>query len=179
MDIAYLSDLIELHGKAIYSFCYNLTNDKNDTDDLYQETFLKAMELSHKIDRNNNPKGFLISIAIKLWKNNCRKYAWRQRIAPTEEFNEEVINEYISISKSTIEDIIISNELHNMVLNAVNTLDNKFKIPLYMFYTAEMSIKEIATALKIPQGTIKSRLYKARKTLKNILELEASKYEES
>ncbi|WP_304943677.1 RNA polymerase sigma factor [Vallitalea guaymasensis] len=87
MDIAYLSDLVELQGKAIYGFCYNLTNKKNDADDLYQETFLKAMELCHKIDRNNNPKGFLISIAIGIWKNNCRKYAWRQRIAPIQEFN--------------------------------------------------------------------------------------------
>lgn len=174
-----MSDLVELHGKAIYSFCYNLTNDKNDTDDLYQETFLKTMEVCHKIDRNNNPKGFIISIAIGIWKNTCRKYAWRQKIAPIQEFNEEVNNEYISINESTIEDIIISNELHSMILKVANTLDNKFKIPLFMYYTAEMSIKEIAVALKIPQGTVKSRLYKARKTLKNILELEASKYEES
>jgi len=39
-----------------------------------------------------------------------------------------------------------------------------------MYYTAEMSVEDIASALRIPQGTVKSRLHKARKNLKNVLE---------
>ncbi|SKC89277.1 RNA polymerase sigma factor [Maledivibacter halophilus] len=177
MDIADLSNLVELHGKAIYGFCHKLVKNKNDTDDLYQETFLKAMEICHKIDRDNNPKGFLISIAIGIWKNKRRKYARRQRIAPIQEFNEDVNYEYIFKDKSTLEDMVISNELRVMIQTAADKLSNKLRIPLYMYYTAEMSIQEIASALKIPQGTVKSRLYKARKALKNILEVEVSKYE--
>lgn len=176
MDTTDLSDLVKLHGNAIYGFCYKLAKNKTDTDDLYQETFLKAMELCYKIDKDKNPKGFLISISIGLWKNNRNKYTRRQRIAPTEELNENVNNGYI-FEESTPEDIFISNELHLMIQNAVDTLNDKLKIPLYMYYTAEMSNDDIASSLKIPQGTVKSRLYKARKTLKNILELEVSKYE--
>ena len=170
MDIVDLSELIKLHGKAIYGFCHKLTKDKSDTDDLYQETFLKAMELCHKIDRDHNPKGFLISIAIGIWKNNRRKYAWRQRIAPIEELNEDVDNGYKD--ESTLEDMVLSNELRVRIQTATETLNDKLRIPLYMYYTAQMSIQEIASALNIPQGTVKSRLHKARKTLKNVLELE-------
>lgn len=177
MDIADLSNLVELHGKAIYGFCYKIVKNKNDTDDLYQETFLKAMEVCHKIDTKNNPKGFLISIAIGIWKNKRRKYARRQRIAPIQEFNEDVNCGYIFKDESTLEDIVISNELRVMIQTAADKLSNKLRIPLYMYYTAEMSIQEIASALKIPQGTVKSRLYKARKALENILEGEVSKYE--
>ncbi len=177
MNIADLNDLIELHGKAIYSFCLNLTKNQPDTDDLYQETFLKAMELCHKIDKDNNPKGFLISIAIGLWKNNRRKYARRQKIAPIEKLSEDINNGYVLKDTLTPENIVISNELCIMIRTAADKLDNKLKIPLYMYYTAEMSNEEIASALKIPLGTVKSRLHKARRVLKNDL-MEVSKYEE-
>ncbi len=177
MNVTDLSDLVQLHGKSIYGFCHKLTKNQADTDDLYQETFLKAMELCHKIDKDNNPKGFLISIAIGLWKNNRRKYARRQRIAPIEQLNEDMKNSYIFKDELTPEDIAISNELCVMIQTEADKLSDKLKIPLYMYYTAEMSNEEIASALKIPLGTVKSRLHTARKTLKNTL-MEVGKYEE-
>jgi RNA polymerase sigma-70 factor (ECF subfamily) len=175
LDAVDLSKLVKSDGKAIYGFCHKLAKNQVDADDLYQETFLKAMELCHKIDKDNNPKGFLISIAVGLWKNKRRKYAWRQRIAPIEELNDDVNSCYMIKAESTPEDIIISNELRVMVQNAADTLNDKFKIPLYMYYTAGMSNEDIASALKIPLGTVKSRLHKARLALKNILEV--SEYE--
>lgn len=171
LDTSDLSELVMLHGKSIYGFCYKLAKNKTDTDDLYQETFLKAVELCRKIDKDNNPKGFLISIAIGLWKNKQRKYSWRQRIAPIEEFNYNIDEECISKDEPTPEDVIISNELCIIIQTAADKLNDKLKIPLYMYYTAEMSNEEIASALKIPVGTVKSRLHKARETLKNILEV--------
>ncbi|MGE5396675.1 MAG: RNA polymerase sigma factor [Chitinophagales bacterium] len=172
MEVTELSDLIMLHGKAIYGFCYRLTKNQTDADDLYQETFLKAVELRHKIDKDNNPKGLLIAVAIGLWKNNRRKYARRQKLAPILEHRENV--NYIPKDQTTPEDMVISNELRATIQNAADTLDDKLRIPLYMYYTAEMSNEEIARSLKIPLGTVKSRLYKARKALKSILELEVS-----
>ncbi|UNC92282.1 RNA polymerase sigma factor [Candidatus Contubernalis alkaliaceticus] len=171
MDITELSDLVIVHGKYIYRFCYKLEKNGPDADDLYQETFLKAMELCHKIDNNSNPKGFLISIALGLWKNKCRKFAWRQRIAPTKELKENVSNHWIFMEESTPEEIVIYNEQWVMLQAAADTLTNKLKIPLYMYYVAEMSVNDIASVLKIPQGTVKSRLHKARKILKKILEV--------
>lgn len=172
MNTTDLSDIVNLHGKAIYGFCYNLTKNKDDTEDLYQEAFLKAMELCYKIDKNNNPKGFIISIAIRLWKNKHRKYIWRQKIAPIEEFNDNIVNCYVPSNELTPEDIVISNEVNIIIKNAIDKLNDKLKIPLYMHYTAEMPIEDIALALKIPQGTVKSRLHKARKVIKNILEVD-------
>ncbi|HHX12489.1 MAG TPA: RNA polymerase sigma factor, partial [Clostridiales bacterium] len=161
---------VELHGKAIYGFCYYLTKDKADTEDLYQETFLKALELCHKIDVNKNPKSYIISIAIRLWKNKSRKQARQQKLISPNSFNDDVINNSTTYNK-TPEDITLSSELSSLVRAAVDSLDKKMKIPLYMFYTAEMSIEEISQALHIPKGTVKSRLYNARKSIKNTLEV--------
>ncbi|AFS79804.1 RNA polymerase factor sigma-70 RpoD [Gottschalkia acidurici 9a] len=174
MDITDLSDLVNIHGKVIYGFCYKLVKNKVDADDLYQETFLKATELCYKIDKDNNSKGFLISIAIGIWKNNRRKYARRQRIVPIVKINENVNTDYLFKDESTPEDAVISNELDLTIQAAVDKLDDKFRIPLYMYYTAEMSNQDIALALKIPLGTVKSRLHNAKKALKKTLELEVN-----
>lgn len=177
MDISEVTELVNTHGKDVYAFCYKLTKNKTDADDLYQETFLKAMELYYKIDNKNNPKGYLISVAVRLWKNNRRKYARRNRLAPTEELNDNLCCSYINIFEKSPESIVISNELRNNLLIAVDKLNDKLRIPLYMYYTAGMSNEEIAAALKIPLGTVKSRLYKARKMLKNLLEVESEIYD--
>lgn len=176
MDNKELIDMVEIHGKAIYGFCYNLTKNKTDTDDLYQDTFLKAMELLHKIDSQNSPKSFLMSIAVGLWKNKRRKYAWRQRIAPTDQFDDRIDSVCQVDQGLSPEEIVIEQEICMEIQQAADSLNDKLKIPLYMYYTAQMSISEIALALNIPDGTVKTRLHKARKAMKNILEV--SIYEE-
>ena len=65
MNIQELNELIRLHGAAVYSFCCRLAANRPDAEDLYQETFLKATELCHKIDRYDNPKAFLLAIALR------------------------------------------------------------------------------------------------------------------
>jgi RNA polymerase sigma-70 factor, ECF subfamily len=173
LDIDELIELVKLHGKLIYGFCYKLTGNKEDTDDLYQEIFLKAMELRLKMDASRNPKAFLISIAIRLHKNHRRKLAWRQRIAPTAELD-EVANKFSSLaSEATPEDEVLSIELRTMVHDAARRLDDKLKLPLYMYYTADMTVEEIASALRIPKGTVKSRLHKARMTMREVLEVDS------
>ncbi|MEC0245392.1 RNA polymerase sigma factor [Paenibacillus chitinolyticus] len=174
MDIDELIELVKLHGKSIYGFCYKLTGNKEDTDDLYQETFLKAVELRLKIDASHNPKAFLLSIAIRLHKNHRRKFAWRQRIAPTAELDEEAANKsrFLS-SETTPEDEVLSLELRTLIRDAAHRLGDKLKIPFYMYYTAEMTVEEIASVLRIPPGTVKSRLHKARETMRKVLEVDS------
>lgn len=173
MDIEELSNLIELHGRAIYGFCHKLTGNKADTDDLYQETFLKAMELRHKMDVSQNPKGFLISIAIGLRRNYRRKFAWRRRIAPMAELNEAVNMTSLPGGDGTPEEALLSSELRGAIRAAADRLNDKLKLPLYMYYTVDMSVDEIAAVLRIPTGTVKSRLHQARKAMKKALEVES------
>ncbi len=64
---------ISEYGRDIYSFCKHLTNNLPEADELYQDTFLKAVELKEKIDYGDNPKSYFLSIALRLWKNKKRK----------------------------------------------------------------------------------------------------------
>ena len=80
---------IDEYGKDIYSFCKHLTNSLQEADDLYQDTFLTAIEIKEKIDYDNNPKSYLLSIALRIWKNKKRKFAWRKRIADVRSISDE------------------------------------------------------------------------------------------
>ena len=162
--------ILEKEGKAIYTFCRQLTSSRDEADELYQETMLIAMEKCSKIDRGGNPKSFLMGIAVKCFKNQRRKIARRQRIAPQDSMDDESYTLNIADSGLTPEEQYITEELCGLVRMEVASLKEKYRLPVYMFYSAEMSIEEIAKALHIPKGTIKSRLYTARTIIKEKLE---------
>jgi RNA polymerase sigma-70 factor, ECF subfamily len=62
-----------------------------------------------------------------------------------------------------MEDSIMAQEETRFVRELVEALPEKFKIPIILYYTMEMSVPDIALSLKLPVGTVKSRLFKARK----------------
>ena len=176
MNIQELNELIRLHGAAVYSFCCRLAANRPDAEDLYQETVLKATELCRKIDRYDNPKAFLLAIALRLWKDKRRKFARRQRIAPMESLPEDgPQGRFAGAKEDQPEEIAIAREQVEMVRRAVEALDDAHRVPLYLYYTAELPIEEIASLLKLPKGTVKSRLYHARKAI--LKRLEAADHE--
>ena len=75
MNEIQLEQCIKEYGKDIYAFCSQLTRNLQETEDLYQDTFLKAVELGARIDFEQNPRSYLVSIALRIWKNRRRKYA--------------------------------------------------------------------------------------------------------
>lgn len=64
---------------------------------------------------------------------------------------------------------MIAREQAARVQRAVQQLEDKYRLPVYLHYMEELPLQEIARVLKIPKGTVKSRLYQARKSLKNML----------
>jgi RNA polymerase sigma-70 factor (ECF subfamily) len=171
ITIEELNHLIIEYGKNLYSFCCNLTGSRIEADDLYQDTILKAVELSHRLDSSGNPKSYLMGISVKIWQNHKRKYAVRQNIIPMVEYDENLIQDAEDIDGQP-EVEVIRKETIQAVRIAIKKLPEKMQIVIYMYYTAEMSLEEISKALHIPKGTVKSRLYKGRNLLKEYLEVQ-------
>lgn len=115
MDMIQLEKCINEYGKDIYSFCSQITCNKQEAEDLYQDTFLKAVELGEKIDYEKNPKSYLVSIALRIWKNKKRKFAWRNRIAGMVELVEEAVSEEESGKEGSAEDIVLEKEWKEQV----------------------------------------------------------------
>lgn len=73
--------------------------------------------------------------------------------------------------EAMVEEQMISKEEQVQVRKAVEKLPEKYQLPIVLFYMEEMKISEISDILGIPQGTVKSRLYKAKKELEKELEV--------
>lgn len=176
MNVTELEKCINVYGKDIYTFCMHLAYNQQEAEELYQDTFLKAMELLDGIEAGNNPKSYLLSITIRLWKNRKRKYMWRRRIAGIESLSEDEEEADID-SGYSLEEEVLKKEQINQLRSAVSALDEKYRLPIYLYYMEDIAISDIAGILKIPKGTVKSRLYKAREILKNRLASEGVCYE--
>ena len=148
-----LEQLIEKHGNDIYRFCFHLTGCRYDADDLYQDTLCKAYEIRKRIEQTDDGpdllkvRNYCLGIAVRLYKNSYRK-----RTRQAEESLDDEQN------------------LQAKVRNSIQALPLKQRTVIYLFYFADLPIKDISALLRIPAGTVKSRLNKAKSTLKNELE---------
>lgn len=166
-----LESCIEAYGKDIYSFCRKLTSSRQEADDLYQDTFLKLLELRERLQIEYNPKSYLLTVAVNLWKNRKRKAAWRQRITGTEVSVEDESMPELPAGDMPVDEQMISREERELVQQAVNRLPDSYRLPVLLFYMEELKLSEIAKILKVPEGTVKSRLYRAKKVLEKELEV--------
>lgn len=166
-----LENCIWEYGKDIYSFCRNLTLNLQEADDLYQDTFLKAVERMEEIDWEKNPKSYLLSVALRLWKNKKRKYAWRNRIANMLSLTDELDLDDEKTPMFSPENEILKKEETDLVRQAVNELPEKLKIVILLYYMEDLPVAQIAYILKIPIGTVKSRMHQAKKILEQELEV--------
>ena len=172
MDKVQLEQCIHEYGKDVYTFCSQITGNCQEADDLYQDTFLKIVEIRERLDFKSNPKGYLLSVCVNLWRNKRRKFAWRQRIAGPELRMDDTDTAWEPPSgEASVEEQMISREERGLVQKAVDDLPEKYRMPVLLFYMEELKISEISGILKIPAGTVKSRLYKAKKALEKKLEV--------
>ncbi|MBP3237874.1 MAG: sigma-70 family RNA polymerase sigma factor [Lachnospiraceae bacterium] len=163
MNLSNYSGYIEEYGKDVYSFCIYLTRNKDEADDLYQQTFLTAIE-KNELDDSLNPKAYFISIAANTWKNHVRKMMWRRKKAEIVSIDEEVTE--LADEHGSAEENAVKNAEMAALRKYVLKLPEKLRTVILMFFMEDMSIKEISSALKIPEGTVKSRLNKAKTKLK-------------
>ncbi len=177
-------NLIQTDGAAVYGFCVKLAENRMEADDLYQDTFLKAYEKRRQIDRFSNPRSFLMSIAVGLWKNRRRKFARRNRIAlacaGTGEgsgmdaggFGRGEAQDIEAVRDDGLlpEEELIRKEECQMLRRVVKELPEHLRLPLYLHYGAGSSVDEIAGILHIPAGTVKSRMFRAKNRLRKELE---------
>lgn len=169
-----LEQFITEYGREIYSFCVSLCGSRQEADDLYQDTFLTALEKIDRIDMAGNIRSYLLSVAVRMWKNRRRKRAWRRRIAQEQELNEETADGTAAEEMRDVsvlpEERILEEERLTAVRRAVSRLPDRLRIPVLLYYMEERQIMEISEILRLPEGTVKSRLHQARKRLEKELE---------
>jgi RNA polymerase sigma-70 factor (ECF subfamily) len=146
---------------SLKSFAYNLTKDNDEAKDLYQETAFRAMTNRDKFRAGTNLKAWLFTIMKNIFINNYRKKAKANTVMDSTDNMYYINSGDISISNGAGTNIMME-ELNGMVGN----LDETLKVPFEMHYVG-YKYQEIADHLDLPLGTVKSRIFFARKELKD------------
>lgn len=168
MEARELEKCINEFGTEIYRFCMKLCMNKANAEDLYQQIFLKALESDMNLDWEQNPKALFFSLAHNLWKSDQRKKARRAAIAPCDNLDDE--SENLLYSDENVEEKVFRKELISQTNKIIESLPEKIRIPLTLYYLFELPVEQIAQTVKKPPGTIKSRLFKGRSLIKKRLE---------
>lgn len=161
-----IDSLINNYGKRLYGLCMTLCRNASDADDLYQDTWLRVIANFDKYDTEKPFEPWLTRICINIYRNTLRKIT-HSPIFDKFSSNAEKDSVIENIPAASPEDY---SELHA----AINRLPEKMRLVIILYYFQDMDITSTAQILNIPEGTVKSRLNKARKRLKEELPDEAN-----
>jgi RNA polymerase sigma-70 factor, ECF subfamily len=145
----------------LHSFAYNLTKNSEDAKDLFQETTYRALFNRDKFQPGTNFKAWMFTIMKNIFINNYRKKVKANTILDTTD-NQFFLNSGAHATSNAAEGDIMLKELNAMVAN----LDDSIRIPFLMHFEG-FKYQEIADELDLPLGTVKSRIFFARKELKD------------
>jgi len=146
------------------TFAMNLTRDRDDALDLVQETYIRALSNSEKFHDGTNLKAWLLTIMKNIFINNYRKASRRGTVADVSD-NLYLLNAGVEVTANQAEKDFIMRDL----IRAVNKLDADYRKPFLLHYKG-YKYEEIASEMRLPLGTVKSRIFFARKQMKDFLE---------
>lgn len=156
-----INQYIRDYGKRLYGLCTFLCANSYEAEDLYQETWLKVVKNIEKFDPSKEFEPWLTTICVNTYRNTLRRILKSPvfNTFTTTEEKEEVINSVPAPEGRDYSDLYA----------AIDKLPEKLRLTVLLFYFRDMDIEKTASVLGIPPGTVKSRLNKARKLLKEVL----------
>ena len=142
-----------LFYRDVYRLAFSYTLNYSDSKDIVQETFIKLYKNMNKFKENTD-------VEIKRWlmvvvSNNCKDYLksfWKRKVKNLAEENQSFVN------------------YDKEILDMLQQLDKKYRIPLFLYYYEGYKISEIAKILREKESTIKMRLANGKKMLKKEME---------
>ena len=151
----------------LYNFAHWLTQNRDEAEDLVQETYVKALKGFSSFQLGTNFRAWIYRILRNTFLTS-RKGLKVTMTIPLDLDEEEEIPEP-AIAHDTPETLLLARSSHELLQKAIDELPVHFREILLLCEVEEMSYQEIAETLAVPIGTVMSRLSRARQTLRNQL----------
>lgn len=149
--------------QELQRFAFKLTADKEEANDLLQETSLKALDNMEKYTPDTNFKGWVYTIMRNIFINNYRKDVRDQT------FIDHTDNQFHINSGHVTDDYLTDNGYDGKeIYRVVHSLPRDYRIP-FLMHLAGFKYREIADRLQLPLGTVKSRIFFTRRQLQEML----------
>lgn len=160
-DEKFFTELYNTYKNTIYNTAMFILGNRALAEEITQEVFLtiysKAMEIRHP----ESIKKWITTVTTNACINCLKK---ESKIIPYEE--NVIKNFYDKSNQSTLEDKLIQKELYEEVFSLILQLPKNLKIPTILYYYNDFSYEEISSIMNCPTGTVKSRLFNAKKIIR-------------
>ncbi|MFN2110244.1 MAG: RNA polymerase sigma factor [Anaerolineae bacterium] len=163
-DLTALGELFELFKDVVYRTALAITRDQHAAEDILQECFVRLYQYADSIDVGRPLKPWLYRVVVNL------SYDWFSR-KPTLQPLDDVLD-WLSALPNVLpspDHKAEERELYKMVRDIVEELPMSHQAVVVLFYLENLSLEEVAEVVELPVGTVKSRLYYARKRLRDAL----------
>ena len=164
------TQLLNRYRGSIYNLIYKMVHNKEETDDLVQEAFIKAFRALASFNDDYAFSTWLYKIAI----NNCIDHFRKRKLKtysmdnPIESKDGTIKREFAD-SSFLPDKPLLSKEKNKIIEDAIKSLPEKYKISIILRHNDDRSYDEISEILNIPLGTVKARIFRAREMLKKKL----------
>jgi len=158
------------HINSLKNYAMKMTHDFDDSEDLLQNTLLKAFRFFSNFEKGSNIKAWLFTIMTNSFINNYR----RNNKQPFKVDYDDVQNFYENINSEEVktrhyQEDAFGNVLDDEISCALSKLPNDFRTIIFLSDIEGYSYQEIADFVDCPIGTVRSRLHRARRILYNLL----------
>ena len=151
-DHAGIAQLVEMYASMIYRIAYTRMQNVTDAEDITQEVLLKYLKTGKTFRDEEHRKMWLIRVTVNTIKSSLTS-AWRRHTVALDDVTEPSYQQ---------PDLPVLKE-------KVEKLPERYRLPMYLYYYEELSVKEIAHVIKSTEGTVKSLLSRGRKMLRDEL----------
>jgi RNA polymerase sigma-70 factor (ECF subfamily) len=165
----YLGVLVERYENSLFSLLVHMTGgDRSHADDLFQETFLRAVQSGASFDPTKRFKAWISTIAVNLVRDDARRKKRRSEVHHDDD--EERGPKTLPAKGEGPEAQALRNDEARKIKRILQELTEKEREVVLLHFYEDMTLVETAEALAIPVGTVKSRLHGALTRLKGLLE---------
>lgn len=178
-DIIAFEELISGYEKKAYNIAYRMMGNEEDAKDMAQEAFIKIYKSIKNFREESSFSTWLYRIVTNVCLDEIRKRK-RNNTLPLEiniESDKGAAHIEIGADKETPEDIFERIEKRQLILNAINSLNEDYKTVIVLRDIQGFGYEEIASMLSCSLGTIKSRINRARNALKDKLRYQLELYD--
>jgi len=174
-DLTAFDEIVERYQHKIYGYVKRLVGNETDAEDITQEVFLKALNSLHRFREESSLQTWLFRIATNLCRDAHRRRQrekgwlslWRQTDEQSETEEGSIVDP--PDDRFNPEKLLLREELGAILSEAMEQLPLAMREVLILHDVEQMPYEEIAQALGVPLGTVKSRLFHARARLRELL----------
>lgn len=161
--------IVDAYQNRVFGFVRRMVSDADDAADVTQEVFVRAFQAFERFDGRSSLRTWLFRIAHNLCIDRARRLDRAPASSAIDASSDDDVAMEIPDARWDPESVILNDELMAVVESTIAAMSDKLRSVLILHDREDMAYEEIAGALDLPVGTVKSRLFLARAQLQQAL----------